>query len=199
MLTLSDSAATDTLLRRVGLERVNALTRSLGLERTRIAGDVRFMCDRLAADAGFACWEELAAYEGPDEAAVLDRMRASREADPAHATRTTPREATRLLALIWRDEAAPPEACAEVRTRMAQQLTRHRIARGLPPHASFAGKTGSFAGAFRNEVGVTTLPDGRRLALAVFTRAHRPYERGREIDDAIGEAAALCVAALSPK
>ena len=200
MLTLSDNAATDTLLRRLGLERVNELTRSLGLERTRIAGDVRFMCDRLAADAGFACWEDFAAHPWTDEAetaAALERLRASREADPAHATRTTPREATRLLSLIWRDEAAPPEACAEVRARMAQQLTRHRIARGLPPDATFAGKTGSFAGAIRNEVGVAVLPGGRRLAIAVFCRAHRLYERGREIDDAIGEAARLAVAALS--
>ncbi|HET7043573.1 MAG TPA: serine hydrolase [Gaiellaceae bacterium] len=54
-------------------------------------------------------------------------------------------QATRLLWLIWRDEAAPAEAFLEVRARMAQQLTRHRIARGLPPDATFAGKTGTFA------------------------------------------------------
>lgn len=199
MLTLSDNAAADVLLRRLGVERVNALTRSLGLERTTIAGDTRFMCDRLATDAGFGRWEELAAHEPADEterAELIGRIRRSREADPALATRTTPREATALLAAIWRDEAAPAAACAEVRTRMAQQLTRHRIARGLPADARFAGKTGSFAGAFRNEIGVAELPGGRRVAIAVFTRAHEPYARGREIDDAIGEAARAALALL---
>jgi hypothetical protein len=40
------------------------------------------------------------------------------------------------------------------------------------------------------------LPDGRRVAIAVFCRAYRLYERGREIDDAIGETAALATEAL---
>jgi beta-lactamase class A len=38
---------------------------------------------------------------------------------------------TRLLAGVWRDEAAPAEACASVRALMAKQLQRERIARGF--------------------------------------------------------------------
>jgi beta-lactamase class A len=43
---------------------------------------------------------------------------------------------------------------------------------------------------------VLELPDGGRYAVAVFTRAHALYTRGREIDDAIGIAAGLAVGSL---
>jgi beta-lactamase class A len=205
MLTVSDSLATDVLLERVGIERVNELTRALGLARTEIVGDIRGMFDSLAEDMGFSRWEEAAAYpwdEADEEttAQALSRIRAARTCDPEQTTRTTPREMTRLLSAIWLDEAAPPEACRQVRALMAKQLQRERIARGFgSPSAGvrFSGKTGTFGGAFRNEVGVVELArGGGRYAVAVFTRAHALYERQREIDDAIGVAAGLAVESL---
>ncbi len=202
MITVSDALATDVLLKRVGIERVNELTRSLGLEQTVIVSDVTAMFDSLARDVGFTRWDELAAHpwDTVDEATMaltLERMRRARACDPAQANRTTPREMTRLLRLIWLDEAAPPDACAAVRSLMGKQLQRERIARGFPDaDVRFSGKTGSFGGAFRNEVGVVELPDGCRYALAIFTRAHALYERQRDIDDAIGTAAGRAVEAL---
>jgi beta-lactamase class A len=200
MITVSDALATDVLVARVGIPRVNELTQSLGLPKTAIVGDVKAMFDVLMRDAGFASLQEFSAYswDDPEETRrVLERMRSSRACDPTQATRTTPREMTTLLVAIWRDEAAPPEACASVRALMAKQLQRERIARGFPEaEVQFSGKTGSFGGAFRNEVGVVELEDGRRYAVAAFTRAHALYERQREIDDAIGTAARLAVDAL---
>jgi len=64
------------------------------------------------------------------------------------------------------------------------------------PSVRFAGKTGSFGGAFRNEVGVAEFPDGRRYAIAVFTKGLALYSHQRGIDDAIGVAAGLAVDAL---
>lgn len=202
MITVSDSLATDELMKKVGIERVNELTRSLGLEQTVIVSDVRSMFDSLARDMGFARWDDVAAHpwDTVDEATMaltLERMRGARTCDPAQATRTTPREMTQLLRAIWLDKAAPPEACAEVRSLMGKQLQRERIARGFrDANVRFSGKTGSFGGAFRNEVGVVELPDGSRYALAIFTRAHALYERQRDIDDAIGTAAGQAVEAL---
>ena len=203
MLAVSDNAATDVLLARVGLDRVNELTRSLGLAQTRIVGDVRSMVDRLAADVGFPRWEDFAAHPWTEAGAesleaALERMRASREADAAQATRTTAREAATLLRGIWRDEAGPPEACAQVRALMAVQLTRERIATGFTdPRVRVSAKSGSFAGAIRNEIGVVELPQGGgRYVVAIFTRAHELYARTHEINDAIGSAAALAVDAL---
>ena len=202
MLVVSDNAATDVLIGRLGPERINALTRSLGLTETVIAGDVRTMLEGLARDAGFAGWAEFASVPWSDAdpetiAATLERMRASRTVDATQATRTTPREATRLLRAIWLDEAAPAAACAQVRSLMAKQLTRHRIARGFGDEAQVSAKSGSFGGAIRNEIGVVELPGAVRYAVAVFTRSQALYEREHEINDAIGAAARIAVDAVS--
>ena len=202
MLTVSDALATDVLLERLGIESINGLTESLGLEQTAIVEDVQSMFERLARDVGFPSWREFAEHNWPaeDEAVVQDvlgRMRGAGPCDPTRANRTTPRESTELLRAIWRDEAGPAAACADVRMLMGKQLQRERIARGFPePDVRFSGKTGTFGGAFRNEVGVVEFTDGARYTIAVFTRAHRLYERHDKIDAAIGEASALAVAAL---
>ena len=200
MITVSDALATDVLIERVGIDRVNELTRSLGLENTEVVGDVKSMFDSLARDLGFGSGREFLSHtwDDPTEVArVLEQMPRAAACDPARTTRTTAREMTQLLRAIWRDEAAPAEACAAVRSLMAKQLQRERIARPFTdPDVRFSGKTGSFGGAFRNEVGVVEYPDGGRYALAIFTKAHALYTRQREIDDAIGFAAAMAVEAL---
>jgi beta-lactamase class A len=204
MLAVSDNAATDVLIGRLGLDRINGLTRSLGLTETVIVGDVRSMVDSLAHDAGFASWAEFAAtawneVDPATIAATLERMRSARAVDPTQASRTTPRETTQLLCAIWRDEAAPSAACAQVRALMAKQLTRHRIARGFGSEAEISAKSGSFGGAIRNEIGVVELPGAGRYAVAVFTRAHELYEREHEINDAIGTASRIAVDAVSAR
>jgi beta-lactamase class A len=203
MLTVSDNAATDVLIGRLGLDRINALTRSLGLAETVIVSDLRSMTDGLAQDVGFASWAELAATDWSEVdpetvAATLVRMRSARAVDPTQASRTTPREATRLLCGIWRDEAGPA-ACAQVRALMAKQVTRHRIARGFHGEAQVSAKSGSFGGAIRNEIGVVELPGVGRFAVAVFTRGHELYEREHEINDAIGAAARIAVDAVGSR
>ncbi len=202
MLTVSDSLATDVLLEHVGIERVNALTERLGLPRTHVVGDIRSMFASLAHDLGFDDWNAVQAHPWADvsdaeRARVYERMRAASACDPTRATRTTPREMTRLLTAIWRDEAAPAPACAAVRRAMGQQLQLQRVARGFPERGTLvSAKSGSFGGAFRNEVAVVELPAGDRYAVAVFTRAHDLYERQQEIDDAIGVVSRLAVDAL---
>lgn len=199
MLTVSDALATDVLLARVGVERVNELMRRLGFPQTVVVHGVKSMFDALAADCGFADWAAFAAHPwdsvpADETARVLGRFGASSTCDPATANRTTARETTGLLRAIWRDEAAPPDACRAVRSLMGKQLQRERIARAFQEHdVRFSGKTGTFGGRFRNEAGVFELPDGGRYAVAVFARAHRLYERKRDIDDAIGDAARLAV------
>jgi beta-lactamase class A len=200
MMTISDAVATDVLVEYVGLERVNELSRSLGLVQTWIAGDVKWMFDTLASELGFAGGRAFLdhGWTDPEETArVVEQMPSTSVCDPGRTTRTTAREMTQLLTAIWRDEAAPPEACSAVRALMGRQLQRERIARGFrDPSVRFAGKTGSFGGAFRNEVGVAEFPDGRRYAIAVFTKGLAPYSHQRDIDDAIGVAAGMAVEAL---
>jgi beta-lactamase class A len=77
---------------------------------------------------------------------------------------------------------------------MARQVTRQRLALGFPRHGfQVAAKSGSLLGVIRNEAGVITMPGGHRYAVAVFTRADRPYHNEHEINAAIGTAAARAV------
>ena len=123
-------------------------------------------------------------------------MRLARTAalDPARGSSTTARESARLLCAIWNDEAGPAEACSAVRSAMAQQLTRHRIAAGFPPQVHVAAKSGGLMGVVRNEIGVVRHPDGASYPVAVLTCSDpRVRADPRPIDAAIGEVAALAV------
>ncbi|GAB3954722.1 hypothetical protein GCM10027614_62320 [Micromonospora vulcania] len=115
--------------------------------------------------------------------------------DPSRTTSSTAREITRLLALIWRDEAGPAEACAMVRTWMARQIFWTRLAAGFPPGVRVAGKTGTLPG-LHLEAGVAEYPDGGRYAIAVFGRADRLAPRRIDVDLALGHAARTAVEAL---
>jgi beta-lactamase class A len=201
MLVVSDNAATDVLIHRVGLERINALTRSLGLAQTLITSDLRSMMDGIAQDAGLADWAALSNLRPGDLdeeglARLLEKLRSCEALRSERGIRTTPREMTTLLRAIWRDEAALPQCCAEVRRLMGLQLTRHRIAAGFPREVQVSAKTGSLVGSVRNEIGVVEYPDDRRYAVAVFTRAHALYERENEINAAIAAVARAAVETL---
>jgi beta-lactamase class A len=100
---------------------------------------------------------------------------------------------TRLLSLIWRDEAGPSPACAQVRDLMSRQASWQRLAAAFDEDVSVAAKSGSVLGV-RNEVGVLTYPDGRRYAAAVFT-AGVPGRRP-DVEAAIGRAARRAVERL---
>lgn len=199
MLTISDNAATDALLERIGLDACNELAERLGMAGTRLASGIAAMVDSIGRDAGFSGWEALtdwlAADPPPEEVERVDaRVRASGALDPRSGTRTTARDMCLLLDAIWSDSAAPPAACARVRALMARQLTRHRLAAGMPPGVGVWAKSGGLVGVVRNEVGVVRFPDGDAYAVAVFTRAAAGDER--TINAAIGRAALMAVDGL---
>jgi beta-lactamase class A len=121
-----------------------------------------------------------------------DLYESVRAIDAKRTNRTTPREMTRLLSMIWRDEAGPPDACAEVRRIMGLQVWPHRLTSGFGDGVKLSAKTGTLP-AIRNEAGVVELPDGSRYAVAVFTRANTYVWTQPAIDAAIGTAARLAV------
>ncbi|MFB7915641.1 serine hydrolase [Streptomyces sp. NPDC056061] len=127
------------------------------------------------------------------DAPVEERIRAA--CDPERTTRGTARDTAELLAAIWRDEAGPAEACAEVRAVMARQIWPHRLSSGFDRTHRVAGRTGTLPGR-RNEAGVVEAPDGGRRAVAVFTRCDNPELRNPRADRVIGRAAAPAVDAL---
>ena len=189
MLSISDNTATDALIARVGLERINATVRALGLQHTVLVSDLRGLIGSIIEDAAVSSLDALWSLSEDERNRRLARCRALQ---PARATRTTPCDMTRLLRSIWRDEAAPAAACSAVRRLMGPQDS-HRLAVGFPDGIRVQAKSGSLMGRIRNEIGVVTYPDGRRYAVAVFTRSHRGVSRQPAIDGAIGAVAALAI------
>ncbi|MHC5264315.1 serine hydrolase [Streptomyces sp. UC4497] len=187
MMSVSDNAAADLLLGRVGLDAVNRTTARLGLTRTLAVHTFGAAMTMVKEDAGPAGAQALA------DPHVIAGLRAL---DPARANRSTPRELTRLLAAIWRDTATTPEHDAAIRRLMSLQVWPHRLASGFPfDDVHVAGKTGSLP-TLRGEVGVVEYPDGGRYAVAVFTRTVRTSAILPAADAVIGTAARIAVDAL---
>ncbi len=191
-MSVSDNTAADLLIRRIGADVLPMLAVELGLTRTRIVGGPRQLLESMLADVG--------ARNGTEFARIFptlteNRVRRLRVFDPEHTTSSTAREVTRLLALIWRDQAGPVPACAMVRDLMARQMFWTRLASGFPADVRIAAKTGTLPG-LHLEAGVAEYPDGRRYAMAVFARTRRLATRRIDVDLAMGEAAHAAVEAL---
>lgn len=188
MMAVSDNAAADALLARVGRDAVNALLDGFGLAATRVVHNCRDMLMSLWEDAGVPDRAEVAqACTDPE---VVARLRAL---DPARSNRSTPRDMTRLLGMIWRDEAAGAASCAAIRRLMGLQVWPHRLASGFPfDDVAVSGKTGTLP-TLRNEIGVVEYPDGGRYAVAVFTRSLGTAQNQPRADAAIGAAARIAI------
>jgi beta-lactamase class A len=170
MISVSDNVATALIADRVGAGRVNRMLAGLGLSKIHFRHPTY---DQAAHDPALPF------------------------AQPALGARATPEAAARLLAMIWRDQAGSPAACAEVRRTLATQVFMHRIRSGFPDEVKTAGKTGSWMG-WKNEIGVAEFPDSRRFAIAVFTCLKEPPEQTRLTpqDLVVGASAATAVARL---
>ncbi len=191
MMTISDNTATDLVMDRVGLDRINATLRELGLESTVLVGDCMDLLGTLPEDLGLTIEETVAQLPTlPSE-----RLLQWRGLHPERTTRTTSRDATTLLRLIAHHQAAPADACIEIRRVMSLQFAPHRLRSGFPSPLLVWGKTGTLPGVY-NEVGVVEYPDGSAYAVAVFTRSSESNEMNPKADRAIGKAAALAVAEL---
>ncbi|MHA6624929.1 serine hydrolase [Pseudonocardia sichuanensis] len=189
MIGISDNVATDLVLDRVGKPAVAALLDRLGLPGTAVPDNCEELLRTIGEDLGIDYVDDERALTSLSPA-QLDALRVLR---PAETCRTTPEEMTRLLALIWRDEAAPAEACAHVRRWMGRQVWPHRLRSGFATDdVRISGKTGTLP-AVRNEVGVVEYADGGRFAVAVFTRARDARAQAPERDALIGFAAARAV------
>ena len=186
MMQVSDNTATDVLQELVGTDRITRRIAGLGLARTSFPSD----CAALVGDAQ----EELG---GRPDKMGREELRRAVAKSPSIAGRTgnttTPREMTTMLSMIWRDEAGPPEACEEVRRIMRLQYAPHRLSTAYRDGPDIAGKTGTFYGGIRNEIGIVDFGDDERYAVAVYLRQWEPDLRDGRADAAIGAVARLAV------
>lgn len=201
MMSVSDNVATDLLIGKLGLDRINQTAQALGLHSTVIVSDLATLANGYAQELGQPGYRKLLEAQAGrlGEAARLaasDRARIASTAavDVARTTRTTARDMVRLLDLAWSNAAGPPEACAVFRHLMSFQ--KHtRLGAALGPDVRTWGKTGTLFGVATNEIGVLELQGDRFLA-AAFTRAEVPYRDQQQILSAIGTAVAEAIAAL---
>ncbi|MEV6473294.1 serine hydrolase [Streptomyces sp. NPDC051657] len=194
-LSVSDNSAADLLLARVGLDTVRLLAGELGLDRTRVVGGPRDVLESMLAEVGARDEAEFALrYPAlPD-----DRKRRLGVLDPLRTNASTPRDVTRLLRLVWQDQAGPPEACSRVRDLMSRQAFRHRLVSGFPDEVTIAAKTGTLPG-LHMEAGVVRYPDGGLYAVAVFARTRELAASRTAVDAAIGATARIAVDSLRDK
>ncbi|MBB5958642.1 beta-lactamase class A [Saccharothrix tamanrassetensis] len=187
MIGISDNVATDLVVGRIGLPAVARLLTGLGFTRTAVPYDCDGLFRTVRDDLGDAFTEDAFTALSREEYLRL------RILQPEHTCRTTAEETTRLLGMVWRDEAAPAEACADVRNWLGLQVWPHRLRSGFHEDGvRVSGKTGTLP-MVRNEAGVVEFPDGGRYAVGVFTQAHDTRVQAPERDAFIGFAASRAI------
>jgi len=191
MIMVSDSAAADVILGTVGLDFLQETLLELGLPSTKIVGGTADIEATLMRETGTSSAAQAFALLADNDAA-----RTVSAYDPAYTSATTPRDMTRLLSLIWSDQAASAEQCAFMRRLLAMQVWQHRVRAGFPSAGvTVAGKTGTI-GAIRNEVSVVSFPGEVPIAVAVFTFAARADMALPAADAAIATSARIAVTDL---
>ena len=174
MLTVSDNSATDTLIAELGgpqaVERWLTRNRVEGVRIDRTIG--RLVLDNAGLPIG-PDGDPVAALRAADAMpmltpAQLDAAAARFDADPRDTA--TPLGFARLLARIGKGELLTPASAKFLIDTLTRTTTGpDRIKGGLPAGTSVAHKTGTLHGV-SDDVALVTLPDGRRVAIAAFTR-----------------------------
>ncbi|MFC4945962.1 serine hydrolase [Pseudonocardia sp. GCM10023141] len=191
MITVSDNAAADVLLERVGLAYLHETLGELGIGRTTVQGGTAAVHRTLVADTAAA--DTAAAFRALASNDTAPHVRAY---DPAYGSATTARDMTTLLDAVWTDRAASPAMCRFARGLLGSQIWPHRLRSGFPyAGVRVAGKTGTI-GSIRNEVGVVEFDGERPVAVAVFTHAARADAFLPRADSVVGQAARLAVTDL---
>ena len=177
MIITSDNTATDMVIERVGLDRVNDLLVSAGYEETRLrmtTGDL-FREVWMRADLANASMTHREVFERgfPSDPEAADRSFAFEGDSTVWLGRTTAREMGRLLQQIVDAELADQEASGEMLDMLRGQLYSSR----LPQRVQWQGvgvahKTGDWPPIAGNDVGVLFY-EGGPTVVSVFTNQNR--------------------------
>lgn len=168
MIIISDNTATDMVMRKVGVPQIDGLMKAWGLPNIHLAFDIRGIFDDMFgpefADPNryFGDWRQ---KRTPPEG-KRDGHAYSGGADNNAAT---PREMTRLCAMIYQGEVLNRAACDGMLNILLQQTLNQRLPRYLPYGVPFAHKTGTLSG-IRNDAGVLYATEQDHIALTVFSR-----------------------------
>lgn len=162
MITISDNFATDTLLDKVGAERVNATLGELGIKGLSVNRPTRELIRDWLAQ--------------PDERFL---------ADPRD--QSTPRAMSNLLAKIYDGTAASKDSCQQMITILRQQQFNGRIPRYLG-ETPVAHKTGTI-GFSTNDAGILYTGKKSHVVLSIFTLKKEVRISTNVAEEAIGQLA----------
>ena len=168
MIIISDNTATDMVMRRLGVAKIDGFMKTLGVGNIHMAFDVRGIFD------------DMFGSEMADPNRYIGDITKKRTAPPAkrggHAyspgpdnNAATPRDMTRLCAMIYRGEVVSRAACDDMLYIMLQQTLNQRLPRYLPYGVPFAHKTGTLSG-IRNNAGILYANEQNHIAITVFSR-----------------------------
>lgn len=192
MLSVSDNAAGDAVLDRIGIGNVNRRLRAWGSEAIVLRHRFQQMYDYATQASGqeFGLAAQLAVEgnrsDGSHVIASLDVHRGN--VGTAYAL-------VELLTAVWLDTVSVPAATAMIRDQMSRSAFLHRLASDLQADdIAIAAKTGTFLNQ-RHEIGVVST-HGSRIAIAALTESSRPAAVQQDVDLAIGGAARTAVELL---
>ncbi|MEZ4730291.1 MAG: serine hydrolase [Caldilineaceae bacterium] len=168
MIIISDNTATDMLMRRLGVAQIDAYMKTLGVGNIHMAFDIRGIFDDMfgheMADPNryFGDWSKKREAPSPKRDGHAYRGGSDNNA-------ATPRDMTRLCAMIYRGEVVSRTACDGMLHILLQQTLNQRLPRFLPYGVPFAHKTGTLSG-IRNDAGVLYASETDHIAITVFSR-----------------------------
>jgi beta-lactamase class A len=198
MIVTSDNTATDLMIERLGLERVNALLEEQRLEQTRLlrtTGDLFRKVWELA-DPRNARLSHAEVFEKgfPRDGGAFERTFAFEGNPKEWLGATTARETTRLLEAILSARIASRASCDEMIEILERQFYSSRIPRFLPDEVEVAHKTGDWPPIAGNDVGILFHPGGPTI-LSIYVNQNRGdfYE----VEETHGEIAKMLVEAWS--
>lgn len=176
MIVTSDNSATDILIGKLGLERVNRMLDSLGYRETRL----RMPIGQLFRGV----WEQL----GPKYATLTDREVYERgfptdsgagarefvyvQDSTKWFGRTTAREMSRFLEQLERGQLASRASTDQMRTILRNQFYFSRLPRQIGFRVDVGHKTGDWPPLIGNDVGIIYSVSGP-IVISVFTNANR--------------------------
>lgn len=157
MMSVSDNAATDLLLDRVGAANVTKTLREAGLTRIRVDRPTRqIIGDYNAIRQAFR----------PDQS-----LEAAAKFESSGKDVTTPADMTELLAKIYKGEIVSKGSCEQMIAILRNNQIRTRLQRHLPDGAQLYSKYGSI-GLSLNDVGIMYLGD-QHIAISVYLKNNR--------------------------
>ncbi len=176
MIVTSDNTATDLAIHRVGLARVNALLDTLGLRETRLRSTTGQLFRGVwvqASPADDTMSDRTVFLRGfPSDSQAARRSFAFEGDSTKWLGRSTARDMTRLLTLLYQGKLANAADTKAMMGILLEQLYSSRLPRRIDFRADVAHKTGDWPPYAGNDVGIILYPGGP-VVVSVFTNQNR--------------------------